>query len=310
MFVPEFKPPMYVGELVVDNISPDKKVIFIEEDHKYFHVEDIEDGKLVNFKESKYVFRSPTGILAAFKEHFDAEGISERYVKKHKLDITAAELRGQWTAKANIASDRGSKLHAYCESIYDGWDFGSIPDEPQARHAEDALRLLDTAGWKLAKTELLVYSERLRLAGQVDLLLQRRLRSKKTGKVVNVLGIFDYKFLKEPIHKKSYYSHYTGQYKMMSGPFKHLMDCNYYHYSIQMELYRMLMGKVGDKVVKKTLVVMTEDDHDFVDGYDMKIWVDGFGTLQARYKKFNGETYDSSKDASYDRDAPHQIINI
>ena len=302
MFVPVNKPSISVRGIVVDNVSPDNKVVFIEEGHHYFHIDDIKDNKLVEFKKSKYVFRSPTGVLSAFKEHFDSQGVSERYVKKHKLDISAAELREQWAEKARVASERGSKLHAYCESIYDGWDFGSVPDEPQARHAEDALRLLDTAGWKLAKTELLVYSKKLRLAGQVDLLLKRKL-GKET-----VLGIFDYKFLKEPINKKSYYNNYTKKYKMMSGPFKHLMDCNYYHYSIQMELYRMLMGKAGDRVVKKTLVVMTEDEYDFVDGYDMKIWVDKFGTLQARYKKFNGKMYDSSKDLDYDRDSPHQII--
>ena len=309
MFVPEFKPKMYSGELEVDNMSPDKEVIFIEEDHKYFHVGDIKDNKLVEFKKSKYVFRSPTGVLSAFKEHFDSQGVSERYVKKHKLSISAAELREEWAEKARVASERGSKLHAYCESIYDGWDFGSIPDEPQARHAEDALRLLEKSGWKLAKTELLVYSKKLRLAGQVDLLLKKKFKNKK-GEIVTMAGIFDYKFLKEPIQKKSFYNHRTRKYKMMSGPFKHLMDCNYYHYSIQMELYRMLMGKAGDRVIKKTLVVMTEDDYDFVDGYDMKIWVDKFGTLQAKYKLWNGKMYDSSNDESYDRDEPYQIINI
>jgi len=310
MFVPEFKPKIYLGELEVDNISPDKKVFFLEEGHHYFHVDDIVNGELVEFNKSKYVFRSPTGILSAFKEHFDAQGVSDRYVKKHKLAISAAELREQWAEKARVASERGSKLHAYCESIYDGWDFGCVPDEPQARHAENALRLLDKSGWKLAKTELLVYNTKLRLAGQVDLLLKKKMRNKKTGEEVTVAGIFDYKFLKEPIQKKSFYNHRTRKYKMMSGPFKHLMDCNYYHYSIQMELYRMLMGKTGKRVVKKTLVVMTEDDYDFVDGYDMKIWVDSFGTLQAKYKMFNGKIYDSSKDESYDRDDPYQVINI
>jgi hypothetical protein len=206
-----------------------------------------------------------------------------------------------------VASDRGSKLHAYCESIYDGWDFGEIPQEPQARQAEKALELIERAGWSLAKTELLVYNTVLRLAGQVDLLLKKKVKIK--GKPTTVLGIFDYKFLKEPIQKKSFYNGRTKKYKMMSGPFRHLMDCNYYHYSIQMELYRMLMGKTGKRVVKKTLIVMTEDDYDFIDGYDIKIWVDKYGALQAKYKKFNGEMYDSSKDRDYD-EFPYYVINV
>ena len=303
MFVPEFKPKIYLHGMEIDNISVDKKIFFLEDGHHYYHEDDIKDNKLVEFKKSKYVFRSPTGILVNFKEHFDSHGISERYVIKHGLNISAAELREQWAEKARVASERGSKLHAYCESIYDGWDFGSIPDEPQARHAEDALRLLDTVGWKLVKTELLVYNKKLRLAGQVDLLLKIQQKNN------TFLGIFDYKFLKEPIHRKSFYNPMKGGYKMMTGPFKHMMDCNYYHYSIQMELYRMLMGDLGKQVRKKTLVVMTVEGYDFVDGHPLKIWVDALGILQARYKKYNGEIYDSSKDEEYSN-FPHQIIAV
>jgi len=306
MYVPEFKPSITVEGVVVDNVSPDKKVVFIEDDHKYFHVDDINNNKLIDFASSKFRFRSPTGVLAGFKEHFDSVGISERYVEKHGLEISAEELRAEWAEKARVASDRGSKLHAYCESIYDGWDFGETPEEPQARQAEKALNLMEKAKWKLSKTELLVYNTRLRLAGQVDLLMKKRVKVK--GIPTTIFGIFDYKFLKEPIQKKSFYNSRTRKYKMMSGPFKHLMDCNYYHYSIQMELYKMLMGGLGNKVYKKTLIVMTVDDYDFVDGYDMKIWVDKFGTLQAKYRKFNGDLYDSSKDEEYDRDNPYQLI--
>lgn len=301
MFVPEFKPAISVEGIVVDNVSPDNKVLFIEEGHDYFHVDDIVDGKLVDKEDSEYNFRSPTGILSAFKEHFDSVGISERYVVKHQLDITAEELRAQWSEKARIASDRGSKLHAYCESIYDGWDFGEVPQEPQARHAEKALEAIKGIGWKLAKTELLVYNTRLRLAGQVDLLLSRKHKGKTQ------LGIFDYKFLKEEIQKKSFYNPRTRQYKWMTGPFKHLMDCNFYHYSIQMELYRMLMGKYGDRVVNKMLVVMTEDDYNFVEGHPMTIWVDGDGDLQAKYKKLNGNEYDSSQDSVYN-EHPYKVL--
>jgi hypothetical protein len=45
---------------------------------------------------------------------------------------------------------------------------------------------------------------------------------------------------------------------MMSGPFSRLMDTNYSHYSIQLEIYRYLMGAVGRKVKTKRLVVTPE----------------------------------------------------
>jgi hypothetical protein len=42
---------------------------------------------------------------------------------------------------------------------------------------------------------------------------------------------------------------------MMSGPFSRLMDTNYSHYSIQLEIYRYLMGAVGRKVKTRLMVV-------------------------------------------------------
>jgi hypothetical protein len=52
--------------------------------------------------------------------------------------------------------------------------------------------------------------------------------------------ILDYKFIKEPLERKSYYNRFTRKYKMMSGPFSRLMDTNYSHYSIQLEIYRYM----------------------------------------------------------------------
>jgi ATP-dependent exoDNAse (exonuclease V) beta subunit len=70
----------------------------------------------------------------------------------------------------------------------------------------------------LAKTELLVYSLELRMAGQVDLLMRNEDSTE--------YHILDYKFIKEPLERKSYYNRFR-KYKMMSGPFSRLMDTNY-----------------------------------------------------------------------------------
>ena len=298
MYIPEHKSAIKLGNVTVDNLSPDSKVFFIEEGHKYYHKNDINDDDTIKeFSDSAFNFRSPTGILGNFYQHFDAIPISERYVKKHKLKITAEELRAEWAEKARIASERGSKLHAYCESLYDGWNFGEEPEEAQAVHARDALADIAKQGWILVKTELLVYSTVIKLAGQVDLLVGRG----------DDLAIMDYKFLKGPLDKKSYYNPFTRKYKMMSGPFYKLMDTNFSHYSIQMELYRMLMGKTGKRVTNKTLVIVLEDGYELVEGLEMKIWVDKEGNLQARYKLWNGKVFDSSRDWEY-MENPFKLI--
>ena len=85
----------------------------------------------------------------------------------------------------------------------------------------------------------------------------------------------------------------------MGGPFSRLMDTNYSHYSIQMELYRYLMGSLGHKVKSKTLMVVTPDKYELVQGHPMKIWVNKEGVLHAKYRHYKNKLYDSSKDNVY-----------
>jgi len=128
------------------------------------------------------------------------------------------------------------------------------------------------------------------MAGQVDLLLEDE----------KGYHLKDYKFIKAPLEKKSFYNPRTKRYKMMFGPFKYLYDTAFYHYSIQMELYRYLMGKKGKNVVSKTLIVVTPEEYEFVSGYPMKIWVNKEGCLHARYRHpYTKKLYDSSKDKAY-----------
>ena len=156
----------------------------------------------------------------------------------------------------------------------------------------DALVALLSKDYTLVKTELLVYSNVLRIAGQVDLLLKH----KKTEE----LALMDYKFIKESLKKKSFFNPRTRKYKMMYGPFRFLFDIAYYHYSIQMVLYRYLMGAFGKKVTSLTLLVVTPEGFELEKGYPIKIWIDSGGFIQASYiKPLTKQPYNSTKDKVY-----------
>jgi hypothetical protein len=43
----------------------------LEEGHKYFHEDDVQAVSLADFENSKYAFRSPTGLIKDFHEEFD-----------------------------------------------------------------------------------------------------------------------------------------------------------------------------------------------------------------------------------------------
>lgn len=303
MLIEDWRPKLYCGDIVVDNISPNGRVFFQDvtargEEHKYFHEGDIVDGELKPFDESSFMFQSPTGVIKDMYEQFDTIPQAKKYVKKHKLPITWEQLVYGWEMLGEIASESGTLLHAYGEALWNKWEMPRPDSEKKLKHLE-ALTVHLQKNYVLSKTELLVYSLKFRIAGQVDLLVKNAEGTEYT--------ILDYKFLSESLEMKSFYNRFTRKYKMMYGPFNKLMDCNHIHYSIQMEIYRYLMGKLGTKVVSKKLMVVTNDGYELVEGYPMRIWIDADGNLQARYRYWKGRLYDSSKDIYY-MDNPYRII--
>ena len=296
MLIEDWRPRIEVNNIAVDNVSPNESVFFLDTDHRYFHKDDIIDGSLADFEASKYRFRSPTGLIGDFYEHFDTIPQAKKYVKKHKLGIDYKQLIYAWEFLGDYASDQGTILHAYGESMWNNWGMPR-PDLQKTPYLEDLTTALKRR-YVLAKTELLVYSTRFRIAGQVDLLVKNREGSQYT--------ILDYKFLKEPLEEKSYYNRHTRKYKMMTSIFKYLMDTNYSHYSIQLELYRYLMGRLGTKVVSKQLMVVTPSGYKLVEAIPLRIWIDEDGYMQARYKRYGDRIYDSSKD-NYLHD-PYRVI--
>jgi hypothetical protein len=74
----------------VQNLSINGRVFFLEEGHKYYE-DDAQDNTVLPFENSKYAFRSPTGLIKDFHEEFDT--IPEaKSVIRHKLSITWEQL--------------------------------------------------------------------------------------------------------------------------------------------------------------------------------------------------------------------------
>ena len=196
----------------------------------------------------------------------------------------------QWEDKGLKASIEGTLLHGYAESIFNAWGM-TAPGTAKDVFVEELVAEL-LVDYELVKTELLVYSKVLKIAGQVDLLLRHR----KTRE----LALMDYKFIKAPLERKSWYNKYTYQYKMMKGPFKKLFDTDYYHYSIQMAIYQYLMGSAGKRITSRTLLVVTPEEYILDRGWPIKIWCDSEGYIQAAYKESrSGKVFNSAKDAYY-----------
>ena len=96
--------------------------------------------------------------------------------------------------------------------------------------------------------EYLIYRESddgiLRIAGQVDLIV-------KNG---NEITIIDHKTNKK-IELKSGFDTATKSSAKMKFPLNHLMDCNFYHYTLQLSTYAWMLQKINPNFIIKDLIL-------------------------------------------------------
>lgn len=269
-----------------DNMSPDGEVGFVEEGHKY---------ELLKDKDFK--FTSVTTEIHKYAEPFDTEAISLRCSKTKDPEnkyfgMTQDAIKKQW----EDAAKQGTALHEYGENMLNYVNDlmkGEEPvpyDHPKAKYIPEIIKHLRDNKYELALTELLVYDLDLKIAGQSDILLKKMYGDLKK------FMIYDWKFLADPIKKKSYYNPWKRKYKLMTGPFKHLMDCNWIHYSIQLSIYQTLTGQ-PEMVSEKVLVVVNEDKWELVPCYPMRVFWDKNLQLQCIHETWNGRWYDSRTDS-------------
>jgi ATP-dependent exoDNAse (exonuclease V) beta subunit len=127
----------------------------------------------------------------------------------------------------------------------------------------------------------------LKVAGQIDLLI-------KDGDEITII---DYKTNKE-IKKKSYYDSNTKTNLMMKYPLNNLMDCNYYHYTLQLSLYAYLLQQINPNFIIKSLQLYHIDHDGKSKTYHLDYLKDDVVRMLKHYKKILKQT------SVLDRDKP------
>ena len=173
-------------------------------------------------------FTSVTTFIEEFFPPFDEYNISMRYAKKH--DMTQKEVLANWKAINDEANLQGTNVHLYCENILTNKPIPEPRNEKEIKirkHADEAIEKL-LSEYELVESEKIIFSEKYKLAGTVDLIMQNR----TTGQIL----LFDWKTNKK-IEKSSYWKEYGFP------PIEHIEKVNFNHYSLQLNLYKWLLLK-------------------------------------------------------------------
>jgi ATP-dependent exoDNAse (exonuclease V) beta subunit len=213
----------------------DKEVRFVESTHTYY------------VKGSSKGIVSTTGFVHAFFPHFDPDTALKAMRKSAKWATnplngkTDQEIKEIWSDSGKEASGKGTAMHLAIEQhLNDATD--RIPSEvmktPEWKYYMNFYRDIKDS-LEPYRTEWEVWDEEHKLTGSIDMIFKR-----KDGD----FAIYDWKRSKE-IKMENKWD--TGL-----GPMSHLPNTNYWHYTLQLNVYRWFLQKhYGLKVAELAIVI-------------------------------------------------------
>lgn len=233
----------------------DSNITFKEENHEYTVVG--MEGKPT----------SVTTLIHKYFPEFYADAVITNMMSSNKWHYskyygqTREEIKDGWDKNAKEASSLGTIMHQRIEDYLNGKEV-DVPDTKEFQMFKVFWADLTTqySTLRIYRTEWLVYDEDVGVAGSIDCVL-----SDAAGNLV----IIDWKRSKEI---KMSNRHEKGKY-----PF-HLNDnCNYIHYSLQLNFYRhMLETKYGKNVIFMMLVILHPNQSNYmcyvIDRIDVSGW--------------------------------------
>ena len=193
----------------------------------------IKKSKLINLEEDTHTyflqnsninFQSVTEFIHTFFKEFDENKIANKLKSIHPryTGMTAKELIEKW----NSNRDRGTKVHKEIEDYILKKDNNTY--DMKSKQAIDFINKKCIKDSNVLLPELIIYSEKLKLAGTIDLVIY--------NKLTNQISLIDWKTNKK-INKKAFRESDTG----LRWPTKSLPDCNFTHYTLQLSLYKYIL---------------------------------------------------------------------
>lgn len=229
---------------ILNRHTRDTRISFEEIEHKYTI-----DGDSVNFT-------STTTFIKKFFSEFDADGILGKMVrfgtfKKKYGDKTPDEVKLEWKQCGAEAAQRGTRLHKYIEDFYNAQETAREQVADLDKEVGYFYNFLKSTQLTPYRTEWYIFDERSKIAGSIDMVFQV-----DPAGAPHKVAIYDWKCSKE--------IKVANRYEKGKSPVAHLDNCNFNHYSLQLNMYKYIIEKYyGLEVVDMNLVVIHKNHVDF-----------------------------------------------
>lgn len=177
--------------------------------------------------------------------HFEADAIIDNIVKSRKWDTDPAykyykmskdAIKDMWEQKRDTAAQAGTKMHYDIECYYN-----KRPVENDSLEYKYFMEFLkDYPELEAYRTEWMVFHEELKISGSIDMIYENP---------DGTLQIYDWKRAEEIKSEPEF-----GKYAI-TPCLSHLPDTNFWHYALQLNLYKLILEeKYGKQVTGLYLI--------------------------------------------------------
>jgi len=189
------------------------------------------------FQNDRYT--SVTTLVHLCFEQFDADAVLKRMkitpTSKY-FGMTKEEIKQLWQKNAEEAQQQGTRMHAVIERFYKKEEITEEEKQlPEIVYFMEFTKCFDLIPYGI---ELCIFSKAIHLAGTIDFVAQN-----KDG----TLDIYDW--------KRANHIELQNPYNKYSHVVSHIPDTNFWHYTLQLNLYKYLLETEYDKKVNKMFLV-------------------------------------------------------
>ena len=193
-------------------------------------------------------FTSVTKWIHSHFKEFDADQIINRMMngknwkESQYFGMSKDEIKLKWEKNRNEAASAGTKMHYDIECYYNKIKFSNKSIE--FKYFQNFCN--DFNNLKPYRTEWMVWDKELKFAGSIDMVFINDNQE---------LEIYDWKRSKA-IKKENKWN--KAKTKCISS----IQDCNFWHYSLQLNTYRAILEKNYDIKINKMCLICLHPDND------------------------------------------------